>query len=66
MINFKDYFTSQIVFEKISDLAEILQAEVYVVGGFVRDLILSRVKKEIDFLVVGNGIEFVIGAKFKN
>ena len=58
MINFKDYFTSQIVFEKISDLAEILQAEVYVVGGFVRDLILSRVKKEIDFLVVGNGIEF--------
>ncbi len=28
---------------------------VYIVGGYVRDLILGRDKKEIDFLVVGDG-----------
>ncbi|MDP3830282.1 MAG: CCA tRNA nucleotidyltransferase [Ignavibacteriaceae bacterium] len=32
--------------------------DIYIVGGFVRDLILSRNKFEIDFLVVGDGSAF--------
>jgi len=32
--------------------------EVYVVGGYVRDLIIGRPLTEIDLIVVGDGIEF--------
>jgi len=32
--------------------------DVYVVGGFVRDALLNIPNKDIDFVVVGNGIEF--------
>lgn len=38
--------------------AEKLEVAVYIVGGFVRDLILGREKKEIDFLVMGDGTAF--------
>lgn len=40
---------------KISDL---LNLKVYIVGGFIRDKILGREKKEIDFLIVGEGQKF--------
>ena len=42
----------------ISNLAEKENVEIYLVGGFVRDLILNRKSKDIDVLVVGNGINF--------
>jgi poly(A) polymerase len=32
-------------------------AEAYLVGGYVRDLILKRISKDIDVVVVGSGIE---------
>lgn len=32
--------------------------QVFVVGGYIRDIILNREKDEIDFLVLGSGIEF--------
>lgn len=32
--------------------------EIYIVGGFVRDLILQKEKKEIDFLIIGDGPKF--------
>jgi putative nucleotidyltransferase with HDIG domain len=41
-----------------SDIADYLKCEVYVVGGFVRDLILKRELSDIDFLIVGNGLQF--------
>ncbi|MHC1736971.1 MAG: CCA tRNA nucleotidyltransferase [Ignavibacteriaceae bacterium] len=44
---------------KISDFASKNSVEVYIIGGFVRDKILKREKDEIDFLVVGEGVEFV-------
>lgn len=33
------------------------QLETYVVGGYVRDLVLNRAGKDIDFVCVGNGID---------
>lgn len=38
--------------------ADELELQVFIVGGFVRDLILNRDRKEIDFLVLGSGEEF--------
>jgi poly(A) polymerase len=45
------------VFKVISQICEEKQLEAYVIGGFVRDLILKRQSKDIDIVVVGNGIE---------
>ncbi|MGA7837485.1 MAG: HD domain-containing protein [Ignavibacteriaceae bacterium] len=44
--------------ETASVVAESMDCDVYIVGGFVRDLILKREKSEIDFLVVGDGPGF--------
>lgn len=41
-----------------SDLADKLVTEIFLVGGFVRDLILERESSEIDFLILGDGISF--------
>ena len=45
------------VFEKISSYCKENNAECYVVGGYVRDFLLKRKSKDIDILVLGNGIE---------
>ena len=44
--------------KKIGEVANSKEKEVYVVGGVVRDLLLDRPLKEIDLMVVGDGIEF--------
>jgi len=38
-----------------TDLAEKMDLSVYLVGGFVRDLLLKRVSEDIDVLIVGDG-----------
>lgn len=40
----------------IAQVAHIHQIEAYVVGGYVRDLLLNRKSKDIDILVIGNGM----------
>lgn len=40
------------------DTAEEKDYAVYIVGGFVRDLILKRNRNDIDFLVVGDGEDY--------
>ncbi|MCB0481210.1 MAG: HD domain-containing protein [Flavobacteriales bacterium] len=45
------------IFKTISEIADKEQMEVYAVGGFVRDVILERPIKDIDFVVLGNGID---------
>jgi len=45
------------IFKTVSEAADSLGLEVYVVGGFVRDAILGRPCKDIDFVTVGSGIE---------
>ncbi|MCR5180429.1 MAG: CCA tRNA nucleotidyltransferase [Bacteroidaceae bacterium] len=44
------------VFHHISEVADELDMEAYVVGGYVRDLFLERPSKDIDVVVVGSGI----------
>ena len=41
-----------------AEIAKELNVETYVVGGFVRDLILGRKNEDIDFLVVGDSLKF--------
>jgi len=45
------------VFRLVGAAADELSRECYVVGGYVRDLMLGRHSKDIDFLTVGSGIE---------
>ncbi|MEP2347673.1 MAG: tRNA nucleotidyltransferase, partial [Algoriphagus sp.] len=56
-MNFKSHLDKFEVFKKVADAAANLGIETYVVGGYVRDLILNRECKDIDFTCVGNGIE---------
>lgn len=45
------------VFRRLSEVADSLGVPCYVVGGYVRDIILGRRSKDIDILVVGSGID---------
>lgn len=44
-------------YKTIGEEAQKLGAEVYVIGGFVRDLLLQRSNSDVDFVTNGNGIE---------
>jgi len=44
------------LFREISAVAEEMGQEVYVIGGYVRDLMLQRPSKDIDIMTVGDGI----------
>jgi len=47
------------IFQTLGNLADKNGFEVYVIGGFVRDLIMERdFKNDIDILVIGSGISF--------
>lgn len=45
------------VFREIGEVADAMGREVYVVGGYVRDIFLHRESHDIDFVTVGSGIE---------
>ena len=51
----KEHFAGRI-FSLISETADELGLECYVVGGYVRDIFLNRPSKDIDVVVVGSGI----------
>ncbi len=54
------------VFHLVGSAADELGRECYVVGGYVRDIILGRPSTDIDFVTVGSGIEVAkaVAAKF--
>ena len=59
-MNYKTALNNKI-FEVISKGSQELNIESYVIGGFVRDLLLGRdFKKDIDIVAVGSGIELAL------
>jgi putative nucleotidyltransferase with HDIG domain len=48
---------NQEIFHQISEAADSLGLECYVVGGYVRDIFLERPSDDIDVVVVGSGIK---------
>lgn len=49
--------------EAVGNLADEIEVEVYAVGGYVRDLILEKPTRDIDFVVIGEGPSFARQAK---
>ena len=45
------------IFSTISETADNLNQETFVIGGFVRDLILNRPSPDIDIVTIGSGIQ---------
>lgn len=58
--SYKEFLNNKI-FEIISQASQELNVDSYVIGGFVRDLLLNRdFKKDIDIVAVGSGIELAL------
>lgn len=55
-MNLKDKLNKR-VFSLVGTTADSIGRPCYVVGGYVRDLIIGRPSKDIDFVTVGSGIE---------
>jgi poly(A) polymerase len=55
-MNLKQHL-SHPVFKVVSEIVTEENLEAYVIGGFVRDLILGRPSKDIDIVVIGNGLD---------
>ena len=45
------------IFHQISEVADKMGQETYVIGGFVRDIFLKRPSKDIDIVTLGSGIK---------
>ena len=56
-MNFATQIIHYQVINQVAAVAQRLGMPTYLVGGFVRDLILNRPNKDIDFVCVGSGIE---------
>ena len=56
-MNFAEILNRHVIFQVITQVAEQQGVSTYVVGGYVRDLLLERTSKDIDLVCVGDGIE---------
>ncbi len=54
-MNYSKHIDSNKILQLIGEVAG--QTETYVIGGYVRDLIMGNSSKDIDIVCVGNGIE---------
>jgi uncharacterized domain HDIG len=55
-MNFKEKLDQNSIFKIVGEAGQRLGLPTYVVGGYVRDLLLERENKDIDFTCVGSGI----------
>ncbi len=56
-MNYSHKLQPEFIFDAVSQEADKLSFDTYTVGGFVRDLILERPCKDIDFVCVGDGVQ---------
>ncbi|MFC3878832.1 CCA tRNA nucleotidyltransferase [Algoriphagus namhaensis] len=55
-MNFTEQLNQEDIFRRVAKASQSLGIATYVVGGYVRDLVLGRPSKDIDFMCEGNGI----------
>ena len=69
MMNLNNHISTPI-FKLVSKVADEMDCAVYVIGGYVRDIIANQNNKitDIDFLIIGSGIDLAknIKTKLKN
>lgn len=63
-LNYKDKLDHPI-FKVIRDIISTNDLEAYVIGGYVRDLLLNRPSNDIDIVVVGSGLDLAKAAAKK-
>ena len=56
-MNLKDKLLHNRIFKTVGEAADAVGRPCYVVGGYVRDMIIGRHSKDIDFVTVGSGID---------
>jgi len=56
--NFSEILSEYPVLSDVKKVAAFRNEKVFIVGGFVRDKLLKRESNEIDFLIVGDGVQF--------
>jgi poly(A) polymerase len=56
MLNFKEVFKDNQAISIASEVGFEKEQKVYIVGGYIRDLLLGKEKDEIDFLVIGDSL----------
>ena len=55
-MNFSDTLQNNPIFDTIARQADALNVRAYVIGGFVRDIIMGRPSHDIDVVCIGSGI----------
>ena len=55
-MNYADYLIHP-VFKAVAEAAQEMDTRAFVIGGFVRDLIIERPNKDVDFVTEGSGVE---------
>lgn len=55
-MNFKEHLAKDYIFKTVAAAASRLDIPSFVVGGYVRDLMLDRPNKDLDFVCLGSGI----------
>ena len=55
-MNYQEALQTHEIFVRVGEIADKMGLETYVVGGYVRDFIMGRPCKDIDFVCVGSGI----------
>ncbi len=58
MIDFKEHLLHDKICQIASQIASEKKINAFVIGGYVRDIIIKRQTTDIDFVVEGDGIEF--------
>lgn len=58
-------FLTHPVFKIVSEVASEMNVQAFVIGGFVRDLLLGHNSKDIDIVVVGKGVDLALAVAEK-